>query len=173
MLRTLLLSLLCLLLLGPQAAFPVASGQAPPVTEKNLPLNRTTFHFFSPEDIAANYRSPKIVRVGYFDQHGVLQGKGTKVVATISTDPFFFVTRRNNSAIMDPLNEAMRQILLNHPSYLARLYDSYLNIASDVPVVFTRSECRWLATSPAIRVAYSRRQDMMDPEHGATSFLRS
>ena len=295
MLRTLLLSLLCLLLLGPQAAFPVASGQAPPVTEKNLPLNRTTFHFFSPEDIAANYRSPKIVRVGYFDQHGVfegegeqlsgyavalltavsrytgweyewvkirfdelaqrlddgsidlscgisytperarlfdfsklragyentclhvastshmhymdleafngmrigffadslqyevmrhfaaqngfsfeslffeessemvqaladgridgyvdgvLQGKGTKVVATISTDPFFFVTRRNNSAIMDPLNEAMRQILLNHPSYLARLYDSYLNIASDVPVVFTRSECRWLATSP-------------------------
>lgn len=46
MLRTLLLSLLCLLLLGPQAAFPVASGQAPPVTEKNLPLNRTTFHFF-------------------------------------------------------------------------------------------------------------------------------
>lgn len=313
MLRTLLLSLLCLLLLGPQAAFPVASGQAPPVTEKNLPLNRTTFHFFSPEDIAANYRSPKIVRVGYFDQHGVfegegeqlsgyavalltavsrytgweyewvkirfdelaqrlddgsidlscgisytperarlfdfsklragyentclhvastsdmhymdleafngmrigffadslqyevmrhfaaqngfsfeslffeessemvqaladgridgyvdgvLQGKGTKVVATISTDPFFFVTRRNNSAIMDPLNEAMRQILLNHPSYLARLYDSYLNIASDVPVVFTRSECRWLATSPAIRVAYSRRQDMMDPEHG-------
>ena len=59
---------------------------------------------------------------GYVD--GVLQGKGTKVVATISTDPFFFVTRRNNSAIMDPLNEAMRQILLNHPSYLARLYDS-------------------------------------------------
>lgn len=313
MLRTLLLSLLCLLLLGPQAAFSVASGQAPPVTGKDLPLNRTTFHFFSPEDIAANYRSPKIVRVGYFDQHGVfegegeqlsgyavalltavsrytgweyewvkirfdelaqrlddgsidlscgisytperarlfdfsklragyentclhvastsdmhymdleafngmrigffadslqyevmrhfaaqngfsfeslffeessemvqaladgridgyvdgvLQGKGTKVVATISTDPFFFVTRRNNSAIMDPLNEAMRQILLNHPSYLARLYDSYLNIASDVPVVFTRSECRWLATSPAIRVAYSRRQDMMDPEHG-------
>lgn len=313
MLRTLLLSLLCLLLLGPQASFPVSSGQAPPMTEKGLPLNRTTFHFFSPEDIAANYRSPKIVRVGYFDQHGVfegegeqlsgyavalltaisrytgweyewvkirfdelaqrlddgsidlscgisytperarlfdfsklragyentclhvastshmhymdleafngmrigffadslqyevmrhfadqsgfafeplffeessemvqaladgridgyvdgvLQGKGTKVVATISTDPFFFVTRKGDDAVMDPLNEAMRQILLNHPSYLARLYDSYLNIASDVPVVFTRSECRWLATSPAIRVAYSRGQDMMDPEHG-------
>lgn len=101
---------------------------------------------------------------GYVD--GVLQGKGTKVVATISTDPFFFVTRKGDDAVMDPLNEAMRQILLNHPSYLARLYDSYLNIASDVPVVFTRSECRWLATSPAIRVAYSRGQDMMDPEHG-------
>lgn len=79
MLRTLLLSLLCLLLLGPQAAFPVASGQAPPVTEKNLPLNRTTFHFFSPEDIAANYRSPKIVRVGYFDQHGVFEGEGEQL----------------------------------------------------------------------------------------------
>lgn len=79
MLRTLLLSLLCLLLLGPQAAFPVSSGQAPPMTEKGLPLNRTTFHFFSPEDIAANYRSPKIVRVGYFDQHGVFEGEGEQL----------------------------------------------------------------------------------------------
>ena len=97
---------------------------------------------------------------------GVLRGNGTKVVATISTDPFFFVTRKDDMEVMAPLNEAMLQILLNHPSYLARLYDSYLNISSDVPVVFTRSECRWLATKPAIRVAYSREQDMMDPEFG-------
>lgn len=313
MLRTLLLFLLCLLLPVPQGALAAASGKTPVQAETSLPLNRTTFHFFSPEDIAANYKASKIIRVGYFDQHGVfegegehlsgyavalltaisrytgweykwvkirfdelaqrlddgtidlscgisftpersrlysfsklragyentclhvssmsdmhymdleafngmrigfftdslqydvmkrfaaqngfsfesfffeesnemsqalaegridgyvdgvLQGKGTKVVATISTDPFFFVTRKDDSAIMDPLNEAMRQILLNHPTYLARLYDSYLNISSDVPVVFTRSECRWLATKPAIRVAYSREQDMMDPEHG-------
>ena len=314
MLRTLLLFLLCLLLPVPQGALAAASsGKTPVQAETSLPLNRTTFHFFSPEDIAANYKASKIIRVGYFDQHGVfegegehlsgyavalltaisrytgweykwvkirfdelaqrlddgtidlscgisftpersrlysfsklragyentclhvssmsdmhymdleafngmrigffpdslqydvmkrfaaqngfsfesfffeesnemsqalaegridgyvdgvLQGKGTKVVATISTDPFFFVTRKDDSAIMDPLNEAMRQILLNYPTYLARLYDSYLNISSDVPVVFTRSECRWLATKPAIRVAYSREQDMMDPEGG-------
>lgn len=313
MLRTLLLFLLCLLLPVPQGALAASSGKTPVQAETSLPLNRTTFHFFSPEDIAANYKASKIIRVGYFDQHGVfegegehlsgyavalltaisrytgweykwvkirfdelaqrlddgtidlscgisftpersrlysfsklragyentclhvssmsdmhymdleafngmrigfftdslqydvmkrfaaqngfsfesfffeesnemsqalaegridgyvdgvLQGKGTKVVATISTDPFFFVTRKDDSAIMDPLNEAMRQILLNYPTYLARLYDSYLNISSDVPVVFTRSECRWLATKPAIRVAYSREQDMMDPEHG-------
>ena len=313
MLRTLLLFLLCLLLPVPQGALAASSGKTPVQAETSLPLNRTTFHFFSPEDIAANYKASKIIRVGYFDQHGVfegegehlsgyavalltaisrytgweykwvkirfdelaqrlddgtidlscgisftpersrlysfsklragyentclhvssmsdmhymdleafngmrigfftdslqydvmkrfaaqngfsfesfffeesnemsqalaegridgyvdgvLQGKGTKVVATISTDPFFFVTRKDDSAIMDPLNEAMRQILLNHPTYLARLYDSYLNVSSDVPVVFTRSECRWLATKPAIRVAYSREQDMMDPEHG-------
>ena len=290
MLRTLLLFLLCLLLPVPQGALAASSGKTPVQAETSLPLNRTTFHFFSPEDIAANYKASKIIRVGYFDQHGVfegegehlsgyavalltaisrytgweykwvkirfdelaqrlddgtidlscgisftpersrlysfsklragyentclhvssmsdmhymdleafngmrigffpdslqydvmkrfaaqngfsfesfffeesnemsqalaegridgyvdgvLQGKGTKVVATISTDPFFFVTRKDDSAIMDPLNEAMRQILLNYPTYLARLYDSYLNISSDVPVVFTRSECRW------------------------------
>ena len=51
---------------------------------------------------------------GYVD--GVLQGKGTKVVATISTDPFFFVTRKDDNEIMDPLNEAMRQILRHHPT---------------------------------------------------------
>ena len=300
MLRTLLLFLLCLLLPVPQGALAASSGKTPVQAETSLPLNRTTFHFFSPEDIAANYKASKIIRVGYFDQHGVfegegehlsgyavalltaisrytgweykwvkirfdelaqrlddgtidlscgisftpersrlysfsklragyentclhvssmsdmhymdleafngmrigfftdslqydvmkrfaaqngfsfesfffeesnemsqalaegridgyvdgvLQGKGTKVVATISTDPFFFVTRKDDSAIMNPLNEAMRQILLNHPTYLARLYDSYLNTSSDVPVVFTRSECRWLATKPAILLA--------------------
>lgn len=313
MLRTFLLFLLCLLLAFPQGAFSASSGQASAQVDTGLPLNRTTFHFFSPEDIAANYKASRIIRVGYFDQHGVfegegehlsgyaialltavsrytgweyewvkirfdelaqrlndgtidlscgisftperahlysfsklragyentclhvsstsdmhymdleafngmrigfftdslqydvmqrfaaqngftfktlffeeshemsqaladgridgyvdgvLQGKGTKVVATISTDPFFFVTRKDDNEIMDPLNEAMRQILLNHPTYLARLYDSYLNISSDVPVVFTRSESRWLATKPVIRVAYSRGQDMMDPKHG-------
>lgn len=313
MLRTLLLFLLCLLLPVPQRALAAASGKTPVQAETSLPLNRTTFHFFSPEDIAANYKASKIIRVGYFDQHGVfegegehlsgyavalltaisrytgweykwvkirfdelaqrlddgtidlscgisftpersrlysfsklragyentclhvssmsdiyymdldafngmrigffndsqqyvvmtrfaaqngfsftpvffgesyemaqalaegridgyvdgvLRGNGTKVVATISTDPFFFVTRKDDMEVMTPLNEAMLQILLNHPSYLARLYDSYLNISSDVPVVFTRSECRWLATKPAIRVAYSREQDMMDPEFG-------
>ena len=313
MLRTLLLFLLCLLLPVPQGALAAASGKTPVQAETSLPLNRTTFHFFSPEDIAANYKASKIIRVGYFDQHGVfegegehlsgyavalltaisrytgweykwvkirfdelaqrlddgtidlscgisftpersrlysfsklragyentclhvssmsdiyymdldafngmrigffndsqqyvvmtrfaaqngfsftpvffeesyemaqalaegridgyvngvLRGNGTKVVATISTDPFFFVTRKDDMEVMAPLNEAMLQILLNHPSYLARLYDSYLNISSDVPVVFTRSECRWLATKPAIRVAYSREQDMMDPEFG-------
>lgn len=313
MLRTLLLFLLCLLLPVPQGALAASSGQPPVQAETSLPLNRTTFHFFSPEDIAANYKASKIIRVGYFDQHGVfegegehlsgyavalltaisrytgweykwvkirfdelaqrlddgtidlscgisftpersrlysfsklragyentclhvssmsdmhymdleafngmrigfftdslqydvmkrfaaqngfsfesfffeesnemsqalaegridgyvdgvLRGNGTKVVATISTDPFFFVTRKDDMEVMAPLNEAMLQILLNHPSYLARLYDSYLNISSDVPVVFTRSECRWLATKPAIRVAYSREQDMMDPEFG-------
>lgn len=313
MLRTFLLFLLCLLLAFPQGAFSASSGKASAQVDTGLPLNRTTFHFFSPEDIAANYKASRIIRVGYFDQHGVfegegehlsgyaialltavsrytgweyewvkirfdelaqrlndgtidlscgisftperahlysfsklragyentclhvsstsdmhymdleafngmrigfftdslqydvmqrfaaqngftfktlffeeshemsqaladgridgyvdgvLQGKGTKVVATISTDPFFFVTRKDDNEIMDPLNEAMRQILLNHPTYLARLYDSYLNISSDVPVVFTRSESRWLATKPVIRVAYSRGQDMMDPKHG-------
>lgn len=313
MLRTLLLFLLCLLLPVPQGALAASSGKTPVQAETSLPLNRTTFHFFSPEDIAANYKASKIIRVGYFDQHGVfegegehlsgyavalltaisrytgweykwvkirfdelaqrlddgtidlscgisftpersrlysfsklragyentclhvssmsdiyymdldafngmrigffndsqqyvvmtrfaaqngfsftpvffeesyemaqalaegridgyvdgvLRGNGTKVVATISTDPFFFVTRKDDMEVMAPLNEAMLQILLNHPSYLARLYDSYLNISSDVPVVFTRSECRWLATKPAIRVAYSREQDMMDPEFG-------
>lgn len=313
MLRTFLFFLLCLLLCVPQGALSASPGNASAQVGTDLPLNRTSFHFFSPEDIAANYKTPKIIRVGYFDQHGVfegegehlsgyavallmavsrytgweyewvkirfdelaqrlddktidlscgisftperarlysfsklragyentclhvsnaspmhymdleafngmrigfftdslqydvmkrfaaqsgftfepvffeeshemsqaldegridgyvdgvLQGKGTKVVATISTDPFFFVSRRGDNDIMDPLNEAMRQILLNHPTYLARLYDSYLNIASDVPVVFTRSEDQWLATKPVIRVAYSTGQDMMDPERG-------
>lgn len=76
MLRTLLLFLLCLLLPVPQGALAAASGQSPVQAETSLPLNRTTFHFFSPEDIAANYKASKIIRVGYFDQHGVFEGEG-------------------------------------------------------------------------------------------------
>ena len=76
MLRTLLLFLLCLLLPVPQGALAAASGKTPVQAETSLPLNRTTFHFFSPEDIAANYKASKIIRVGYFDQHGVFEGEG-------------------------------------------------------------------------------------------------
>lgn len=76
MLRTLLLFLLCLLLPVPQGALAASSGQTPVQAETSLPLNRTTFHFFSPEDIAANYKASKIIRVGYFDQHGVFEGEG-------------------------------------------------------------------------------------------------
>lgn len=102
---------------------------------------------------------------GYVD--GVLQGKETKVVATLSTDPFFFVTRKGDTELMPQLNEAMRQILLNHPGYLARLYDNYLNVPSEAPIVFTRSESRWLDKQPIVRVAYSREQEMMDPHRGS------
>ena len=45
---------LCLLLPVPQGALAAASGKTPVQAETSLPLNRTTFHFFSPEDIAAN-----------------------------------------------------------------------------------------------------------------------
>lgn len=76
MLRTLLLFLLCLLLPVPQGALAASSGKTPVQAETSLPLNRTTFHFFSPEDIAANYKASTIIRVGYFDQHGVFEGEG-------------------------------------------------------------------------------------------------
>ena len=317
MLRKSLTFLLCLLFLALPAVSPLASREKSPVKNYTAPVGGASFHFFSPESILANYREPRTIRVGYFDQHGVfegegdqlsgyavalltaisrytgweyewvrirfdelaqrlddgsidiscgisftpersrvftysrlragyentclhvardsdmyymdieafngmrigffndslqygvmeqfaayhgfsfrplffeessemsralaegridgyvdgvLRGKGTKVVATISTDPFFFVTRKGDTKIMPQVNEAMRQLLLNHPSFLSRLYDSYLNVTSDVPVVFTRSESRWLATKPVLRVAYSRDQDMMDPTQGSTFF---
>lgn len=317
MLRKSLTFLLCLLFLALPAVSPLASREKSPVKNYTVPVGGASFHFFSPESILANYREPRTIRVGYFDQHGVfegegdqlsgyavalltaisrytgweyewvrirfdelaqrlddgsidiscgisftpersrvftysrlragyentclhvardsdmyymdieafngmrigffndslqygvmeqfaayhgfsfrplffeessemsralaegridgyvdgvLRGKGTKVVATISTDPFFFVTRKGDTKIMPQVNEAMRQLLLNHPSFLSRLYDSYLNVTSDVPVVFTRSESRWLATKPVLRVAYSRDQDMMDPTQGSTFF---
>ena len=63
MLRTLLLFLLCLLLPVPQGALAAASsGKTPVQAETSLPLNRTTFHFFSPEDIAANYKARRFRR---------------------------------------------------------------------------------------------------------------
>lgn len=317
MLRKSLTFLLCLLFLALPAVSSLASREKSPVKNYTAPVGGASFHFFSPESILANYREPRTIRVGYFDQHGVfegegdqlsgyavalltaisrytgweyewvrirfdelaqrlddgsidiscgisftpersrvftysrlragyentclhvardsdmyymdieafngmrigffndslqygvmeqfaayhgfsfrplffeessemsralaegridgyvdgvLRGKGTKVVATISTDPFFFVTRKGDTKIMPQVNEAMRQLLLNHPSFLSRLYDSYLNVTSDVPVVFTRSESRWLATKPVLRVAYSRDQDMMDPTQGSTFF---
>lgn len=268
MLRTLLLFLLCLLLPVPQGALAASSGKTPVQAETSLPLNRTTFHFFSPEDIAANYKASKIIRVGYFDQHGVFEGEGEHLsgyaVALLTAISRYtgweykwvkirfdelaqrlddgtidlscgisFTPERSRLYSFSKLRAGYENTCL-HVSSMSDMHymdleafngmrigfftdslqydvmkrfaaqngfsfesfffeesnemsqalaegriDGYVDgvlqgkgtkvvatISTDVPVVFTRSECRWLATKPAIRVAYSREQDMMDPEFG-------
>lgn len=98
---------------------------------------------------------------------GVLYGPGTKIVASLSMDPFFFVTKQNDVDIMPRINEAMKQQLLNLPTYQARLFDSYINMSQETPIAFRREEARWLRTKPVLKVAYSAKQDMMNPDKGS------
>lgn len=75
MLRKFLTFFLCLFLLPLPDVSPVASQEESSAKNYVAPVGGTSFHFFSPEAILANYRKPRTIRVGYFDQHGVFEGE--------------------------------------------------------------------------------------------------
>lgn len=78
-----------------------------------------------------------------------------KPVAKFSVDEFYFITRKNNAQIMEPLDAAMEAIKLEDPYFDARLYEKYYgdSIIASQPM-FTREEGSYIRTIPALRVAY-------------------
>lgn len=98
---------------------------------------------------------------GYVD--GCLSGENTKVVGTFAIEPFYFVSRRDDTVFMPRVDEAIRQMQISSPRYFSALFDSFLNVGSNVAVALSDGEEAWLATRPVLRMAYSRQQELMNP----------
>lgn len=101
---------------------------------------------------------------------GSLFGEGMKIIALITLEPFFFVTRKDDTTLLNQLDEAMRQLQIASPRLYANLSDAYLR-GKNVAFSLTREEHDWVASKPHLRVAYSRRQIMMQPDQGGSNFL--
>lgn len=101
---------------------------------------------------------------GYVD--GCLSGVDTKVAGTFAIEPFYFVSRKGDTTFMPRIDEAMRQMQLVSPRYFAALFDSFLNVGSNVSITLSRGEEAWLAQKPMLRMAYSRQLESMNPAGG-------
>lgn len=101
---------------------------------------------------------------------GSLFGEGMKIIALITLEPFFFVTRKDDAALLNQLDEAMRQLQIASPRLYANLSDDYLR-GKNVAFSLTREEHEWVESKPRLRLAYSARQVMMNPEQGGSNFL--
>ena len=94
---------------------------------------------------------------------GSLQGAGT-ILGTFDAAPFFFVTAPGDKELLPQIDEAMRQVHINNPHIFAQLFESFFIGDRGVSIRLGREEEVWLESKPVLRVAYSRRQPMMDAE---------
>jgi diguanylate cyclase (GGDEF)-like protein len=78
-----------------------------------------------------------------------------RVVAKFSVDPFYFMVKKGNNELLEPLNDAMAQIQCNNPYFEMQLYDKYYSrsVTSNQPL-FTKSEVAYINEAPILRVAY-------------------
>ena len=87
---------------------------------------------------------------------GSLSWKDTfRVVAKFSVDPFYFMTKEGNEELLEPLDDAMKQIQCNNPYFEMQLYEEYYgtSVTSTQPL-FTKSEMSYINDTKNLRVAY-------------------
>lgn len=77
-----------------------------------------------------------------------------KPVAKFSLDNFYFITRKNNPQILEPLNNALEELKMTDPYLDARLYEKYYgdSVIASKPML-TRQEAAYIQEHPVLRVA--------------------
>lgn len=84
--------------------------------------------------------------------------RGTQTIAKILPKPFYFVTTKENTAILAKLNSALKNIELVTPQLEAKLYDKYYSARKDNVLSLSEDELRYIKNHPVVRVAH-------DPDH--------
>lgn len=76
-----------------------------------------------------------------------------KPVAKFSLDNFYFITKKNNPTILDPLNNALEELKMTDPYLDARLYEKYYgdSVIASKPML-TRNEAAYIQAHPVLRV---------------------
>lgn len=83
---------------------------------------------------------------------------GTKTIAKLTPQPFYFVTSKGNTEIIDSLNNAIKSIQLVTPQLEARLYKKYYSANGSTPLSLSEAEMRFIKKNPIVYVVH-------DPDH--------
>lgn len=128
---------------------------------------------FSPRIFQSQEAMRQALENGEIDGYvnGIINSSGTKVAVNVAMDAFFFISSKEDREIIPSVDEAMRNILLNHPEFLAKQAENFLNRTPGSTILFNRKEREYLKTSPVLRVAYSAKQEMMVPDLGSNFML--
>ncbi len=86
---------------------------------------------------------------------GSLDGRSEyKVASKLGSEPFYAITGKHNSKIMEQFDNALEQILGVNPSYKSELYNKYYaDLLNGSQIVFSREEANWLANKSILDVA--------------------
>lgn len=75
-----------------------------------------------------------------------------KLVAKFDYLPAYIITGKNNTALMEQLDQAMRAITLENPYFTAVLYENFYGRADKLAKGFTRAELAYIQTAAPLRV---------------------
>lgn len=81
-----------------------------------------------------------------------------KLVSRLGSEPFYFISFKNNEKLMEELEDAISQFKAEDPHFEYTLYEKYLDTskASSQPT-FTRQEAEYIRTAPSVSIAVTRR----------------
>lgn len=78
-----------------------------------------------------------------------------KVVCRFGSDPFYFMSGKENQKMMDALDDALGQITASGPSFQADLYQKYYgDLTGEQEVTLTRAETEYIREADTIRLAF-------------------
>lgn len=78
-----------------------------------------------------------------------------KVICRFGSDPFYFMTGKENQELLDLLDDALGQITASGSSFESDLYQRYYGeSAASTDVIFTREEAEYIARAGTVKVAY-------------------
>lgn len=78
-----------------------------------------------------------------------------KVIDKFSVDPFYFITKKGNTSLMNQIDDAMNNILCRDPFYESKLYDKYYgtSIIATQPI-FTKKQTDYIKKVGSLKVGY-------------------
>lgn len=78
-----------------------------------------------------------------------------KAVCKFGSDPFYFMTGKNNKKLLDVLNNAMTSVMVDNPYFESRLYNKYYrNSSVNSKVLFTREENDFIKKCGIIKIGF-------------------
>ncbi|MDD5934579.1 MAG: transporter substrate-binding domain-containing protein [Clostridiales bacterium] len=85
---------------------------------------------------------------------GSLGGKdGYKVINVFNTNPFYFITGKQNQQLLNELDKALGKIFVDEPTYMASVYNKYYSeINCNSGFLFTREEAEYIRNSKPVVV---------------------
>ena len=96
---------------------------------------------------------------------------GCKVLCRFGSDPFYFITGKQNQALMDQVDNAMEEILGLNPYFAMALYQEYYGDTESASLNLTKEEQAYIQSAGVITVGQLRNRAPLSAMDAGTGVL--
>lgn len=84
----------------------------------------------------------------------LLRSQKLRIVAAFGENDAYFATTKGNTSILNQLDDAMHQILLDDPFYTLKLNQKYYDVQTVTAISFTKEELEFIKKCPPVSCVY-------------------